>query len=501
LKVAFVTPELHSLVRLTGLAEVSEALPRALRQAGADVRVFLPWTRDLQDRALQDLHTVGEVRVKDGQSRTSATILTGHIGDLPVVLVDHPQLLRTKSVYSDQEGPHQDNWRRFTVFCRAVLESFPLLSFEPDVVHCLDWTTGILPVVKELEYTQKGLDHPAGRAGTYFSVHSTARQGTFERDVLPKMGLPASVFQHARGVELGGKVSFLKAGAEFATLVGTFSPAMSERLLRQASGDRLEDTFKRRAADKDLFGVLNGIDYKAWDPSNDPLLPQMYSVKDKDLDGKRKCKASLQSSLKLDNGPRRMVAAVVGRFDADSGFDILAEVLTAILERGVQVVLLGTGRSEIIERVKTMESTFVGCCRLIEGFNANALHPLLGAADAMILPSHFNASNSLCAIGMRYGVVPVAYANSGLEDTIVDCDGSNRAPTGFLFKGYSGDSLLDGLDAARKAYKDAEEWKALALRCMKQDFSWTATAEKYLEIYKKASQRGKKGAKKSAAEG
>ena len=145
-----------------------------------------------------------------------------------------------------------------------------------------------------------------------------------------------------------------------------------------------------------------------------------------------------------------------------------------------------------------MESTFVGCCRLIEGFNANALHPLLGAADAMILPSHFNASNSLCAIGMRYGVVPVAYAQSGLEDTIVDYDGTQRAPTGFLFKSYSGDSLLDGLDAARKVYKDAEEWKSVAVRCMKQDFSWTATAEKYLELYKKSAQRGKRSAKKSS---
>jgi starch synthase len=498
LKVAFVTPELHSLVRHTGLAEISEALPRALRQAGADVRVFLPWTRDLQDKSLQDLHTVGEVRIKDGAAKVSATVLTGHIGGLPVVLIDQPQLLRTKSVYSDQEGPYPDNWRRFTIFARAVLESFALLEFEPDVVHCMDWTTGILPVIKEIEYSQKGVDHPASRAGTFFSIHSTARQGSFEREVLPKMGLPASVFQHSRGVELGGKVSFLKSGAEFATLVGTFSPAMCDRMLRQTSGDRLEDTFRRRAEDKEFVGVLNGIDYKAWDPSNDPLLPQTFSVKDKDLDGKRKCKASLQSSLKLDNGPRRMVAAVVGRFDADSGFDILAEVLTAILERGVQVVLLGTGKSEIIERVKTMESTFVGCCRLIEGFNANALHPLLGAADAMILPSHFNASNSLCAIGMRYGVVPVAYAQSGLEDTIVDYDGTQRAPTGFLFKSYSGDSLLDGLDAARKVYKDAEEWKSVAVRCMKQDFSWTATAEKYLELYKKSAQRGKRSAKKSS---
>jgi starch synthase len=449
----------------------------------------LPYSQEVNTAPLSDLKPVGEVRVKDGQSKLSLGVLTGLLADLPVVLIDHPQLFRAKQPYGDEEGPYADNWRRYALFSRAVLESLPLLGFEPDIIQCMDWTTGLIPVIREVEYAARHPEHPAAKAGTFFAIHNLAMQGAFEREILPHIGLPHRVFQHVRGIELNGKVNFLKAGAEFATIVGTHSPSHAQRIQETDRGYGLEETFRRRH--KELVGITNGIDYRTWDPSNDSLLPQTFSIRDKELAGKRKCKAALQTALSLDGGARVPLAAVIGRFDADSGFDILAEVMTSVLERNLEVVLMGSGKHEILERVKTMEGTFNGRCRLIEGYNVNTAHTLLGGADLLILPSHYHSSNALVAIGMRYGVVPVIYSGSGLEDTVIDYEKDARRGTGFTFRSYTGEGLLEGIDAARKVYKEPGDWRALAQRCLKQDFSWQATAHNYLKAYRRVTRRVK----------
>ncbi|MBI5365326.1 MAG: glycogen synthase [Planctomycetes bacterium] len=476
-------------MRATSLAEVSESLARTLRQEGADIRVFLPWTADLNTSSLAELEHVGEVRVRDGQGKQPVQVHTGLLGDLPVVLLDHPQLLRNRYPYAAEEGPYPDNWRRYALYSRAVLESFPMLGFEPEILHCMDWTTGLIPVLREIEYAAKQPDHPAAKAGTFFAVHNFALQGSFEREILPHIGIPHRLFQHVHGVELAGKVNYLKAGCEFATIIGVNSPSQSERLQGTDRGYGLEDTFRRRH--KELVGITNGVDYRAWDPSNDPLLPQTFSSKDRELNGKRKCKASLQAAMGLDNGARILLAAVIGRFDADSGFDLLAEVMTQILERNVEVVLMGSGKHDILERVRTMETTFAGRCRLIEGYNASAAHTLLGGADLLIQPSHFHSSNSLVAIGMRYGVAPLIYAQSGLEDTVIDYEKDKRKGTGFTFTRYTGEGLLEGVDLARRAYNEAAEWRTIAHHCLKQDFSWQASAREYLKAYRRVTRRTK----------
>ena len=254
-------------------------------------------------------------------------------------------------------------------------------------------------------------------------------------------------------------------------------------------GNGLEGTFRRRK--KELVGLLNGIDYRAWDPSNDPLLAQNYSADDKELTGKRKCKATLQAGLKLDNGPRTPLVTIIGRFDSDSGFDVLAEALTPMLERNIELVLMGPGQVEILDRLRTVEQTFAGRCRLIDAYHVGTAHTLLGGADLLLLPGHFHSSNALCAIAMRYGVVPVVYAKSGLEDTVIDYETDKKGGVGFLFEHYNSDSLLEGIDSARAVYKKAPDWKKLVNRCLNQDFSWQESARNYLKAYRRVTRRTK----------
>jgi len=489
MKVAFVTPEIDPLVRRTPLAEVAAALPRALRDAGADARVFLPFTADVQRDKLTELALVASVAAGDLDGRTTFQIYRGMLGPVPVYLFGHPQLFEGRHTYGEDEGPYADNWRRYAVFARAVLESLAVLPFEAEVIHCLDWTTGLLPVLHELEFVQRTPDHVASRAGTYFQIHNLAIQGTFEREVLPRLGLPYRVFQSVGGVELAGKVNFLKAGAEFATIIGTHSPGHAERIQQLDRGYGLEDVFRRRS--KELIGLTSGIDYNAWDPATDPMLAKSFSAKDRQLNGKAKCKATLQATLKLDPGPRTPLAAMIGRFDTDSGCEILAEVLTTALERGVECVLMGSGRPDIHDRLKTMQTTFFGRCRVLEGYQVTLAHQIIAAADILLLPAHYHPGNALCAIGMRYGAVPVVYAGGGLEDYVVDLGKSMRQGTGFHFPIYSGESLLDSIESARKLYKNPAAWKQVTMRCMRQDFSWTATAQEYLKAYRRVTRRTK----------
>lgn len=489
MRIAFVTPELFSLVRRTNLASAAESLARALHASGQDVRIFLPWTRDLDTAPLGELAERASLRVPDGNLAQGFRVLEGRLDGLPVYLLDNEPFFGSRNPYGDEEGPYADNWRRYALFARAVLQAIEALDFAPEVIHCMDWTTGLIPVYHKLEVVARDPESPLARAGTYFAIHNLAMQGVFEREILPHIGIPYRWFRHSEGVELGGKVNFLKAGAELATIIGTHSPNHALKIQERDRGYDLEDTFQRRK--RELVGIHNGIDYQAWDPANDPVLAANFSPADKDLAGKRKCKAALQAALKLDNGPRTPVACTIGRWDADSGFDLVAELLTEILERNVELVVMGQGSPEITQRLQTMEGAFVGRLRVIQGYNTHTAHVMMGGADMMLLTSHYQPANPLFAIAMRYAVVPVIYANSGLEDTVVDYQKDKRAGTGFHFEPFTADGLMACINEAIKTYRDAARWKTLARRCLAKDFSWEATAAEYLKAYRRVTRRAK----------
>lgn len=488
MKIAFVTPEFQTLVRRTNLAEISEALPCTLAREGHDVRVFLPHCKDLELEAIENLTEVGKVNVKDVNGTTSLALKEGQFRGVTIVLLEHPELFAKRHPYGDEDGPYADNWRRYALFARGVLEALGVLSFKADILHCYDWTTGLIPLYRELEYVNQQPNHPAAKAGVYFAIHNLAMQGAFEREILPKIGVPIELFQNVAGVALDGRVNFLKAGAEFATIIGTHSAAQATRIQELDRGYGLEETFSRRK--KEMVGIPNGIDYSAWDPSTDSMITATYSGESETaLAGKKRCKAFLQQSFRLDKGARTPVVSLVGRFDAESGFGIVAEVMTHMLERNFEVVMMGGGQSEIIERVRSIEGTFNGRCRLIEGYQVDIAHQILAGSDIIILPSHYLPSMSLCAIGMRYGAVPMVYAHAGADDIVVDRTTDEKNGTAFTFKTHNGEGLIEAIDSARNVYKSASDWTQLTLKTMSQDFSWQRCGGEYVKAYRRVTRR------------
>jgi starch synthase len=490
LKIAFVTPELQTLVRRTNLASTAESLAKALLAGRQDVRVFLPWTLDVETQHLGPLSEVANLQVKDGAVTQTVRVLEGKLDRLKVYLFENEPFFGSRHPYGGEEGPYADNWRRYALFTRAVLESLVPLGFAPDVIHGMDWTTGLLPLIQKIDYIEKNPEHPASEAGTFFAVHNLAMQGDFEREILPHIGIPHTYFKQIEGIAHLGKVNFLKAGVEFATIIGTHSPSHALKIQEQDRGFGMEALFQRRK--KELIGINNGIDYQAWNPMSDGALAASFGPSDKEMAGKRRCKAALQAMLKLDNGPDTPLACTMGRWDADSGFDLVNESLTEILERDIELVVMGSGSREIAKRLQTLEGAFLGRLRVIEGYSAHTAHMIMGGADMLLLPSHYQPSNPLFAIGMRYGVVPLVYANGGLEDTIVDYAQTKRYGLGFQFKPYSADGFMEGLTNALTSYKDATRWRTLARRCLNHDLSWKACGSEYIKAYRRVTRRSNK---------
>ena len=486
MRIAFVTPELQPLVRRTNLAEMAEALPKTLVAQNQKVLVFLPHTVDVDPNEIEDLKIVGEVGVGE-LSSTPFTVSTGVYRTIPLALFNHPVLFKGRNPYGNENGPYPDNWRRYAAFARAVLASFKLLNFSPAIIHCLDWTAGMVPLYRYTEYLHRDLNHPVSKAGVFFSFQNIAMQGSFERQILPDIGVPVELFKNIHGLERDGRVNFLKAGLEFSHIISAPSPLQAVRIQSVDRGYGLEGTFQRRA--DDLIGITNGINYSAWDPATDPNLSHTYAAKDKDLTAKRNCKRVLQKDTGLDTGARTLLAGVIGRLDADGGYDLLAEVMTHILERNIELVLMGSGQPEILERIRSIEATFTGRCRLIENYDTQTAHRIMAGSDILLLPPHHNPTHALSAIAMRYGTPPLVYAHSGLEDTVSSFSTNKRTPTGFTFSPYSGEGLLEGLDGVRDIWKDTAEWKKLSFRCMRQDFSWEETASQYLKAYRTVSKR------------
>jgi starch synthase len=484
-KVAFVTPELQQLVRRTNLASVAQDLARHLRAAGSDTRVFIPWTVQLNVEVLGEIEELPSIQVPDPEAPQTFRLHQAKLGELPIYLFDHPRFFEGKNPYGNEQGPYTDNWRRYACFARAVLASFPQLDFAPDVIHVMDWTGGILPLIHKIEYLDKPSDHPASRAGTFLSVHNLAMQGQFEREVLARMGIPHEYFRSIEGVELAGKVNFLKTGAEFATVVGTHSPYHAQVIQTRDRGYGLEDTFERRK--KELIGIHNGIDYQAWDPSKDALLPAKFDAKDPS--GKKECKRALQAALNLDVDANALLACHIGRWDADSGFDLLSEIMAPALERDVELIVMGAGGEDLAKRLRTMETTFVGRMRVIQGYDAAAAHRLMGGSDVMLLPSHYQPSNPLFGIALRYGVAPIVYAQSGLEHAVRDIDESPTEGLGFHFAPYTGDGLLAATLRAAEMLGNEKKWSTLVKRCLAQDFSWEHSADEYIKAYRRVTRR------------
>ena len=475
MRILLASSEVAPFAKTGGLADVAGALPKALAKLGHDIRVVLPRYRGVDPVKFQLRQVFTSLSVPAAGRSADATIWEGAIGAVPVYFVGHDGYFNRDALYQTPDGDYPDNAERFAFFSRAVLEMTRALDFLPDIYHCNDWQTGLVPTYLRTSL-QGAREFQA--AGVLFTVHNLGYQGLFGPEALAMANLGQELF-NPFGLEFYGKVNLLKAGLVFADLITTVSRKYSQEIQTEEFGHGLEGVLRARA--RDVHGILNGIDYDEWHPSRDAFIAAKFSPDD--VSGKADCKVDLQRAFGLPERPDVPLLAVISRLTPQKGMDLVAEAMDALLDLDTQFVLLGTGDANLhkaFERAKAQHPSRVG---LKLGFDVALSHKIEAGADMFLMPSRYEPCGLNQMYSLAYGTVPVVRATGGLDDTIQPFDPGTGEGSGFKFAGTTSRALLEAVRAAVGLYRQPDIWRRLIRNGMACDFSWDRSAREYEALY------------------
>jgi starch synthase len=483
MRIAFATSEVAPFSKTGGLADVSAALPRALRELGADVTVFTPLYRSVKTR-LNESGTRTETKklrqtVSIGTQAHPLSYQVGDIDSVRFVFVAHDDFFDRPHPYVDQWGNgYGDGAARFAFFCRAVLELCLRQKKRPDVFHANDWQTALVPTYLRTLYR----DSPLGAAPSVFTIHNIAHQGIFPADHILHTGLGWDLF-HAEALEFYGKLCLFKGGIVFADRVTTVSPTYAEEIQTKQGGWGLDGLL--RAHGHKVSGILNGMDPSIWNPGTDAFLPATYDRYD--LTGKTICKRALQERMGLSPRPEAMLLGVVSRLDSQKGILLLLEGFHRLHDLDLQLVILGSGDRYVEDGCRGLAAAHPDRVAVHVGFDDSLAHRIEAGADAFLMPSLYEPCGLNQMYSQRYGTVPIVRETGGLKDTVVDFTHerfASGAASGFSFHSFDVDSLLSAVRrAARLYFHDPVTWIALAQHIMQLDHSWTHSAQRVLRLY------------------
>jgi len=482
LRVLTVASEAVPFAKTGGLADVAGALPAALTTLGCEVRCVMPRYRQI-DREKFNLKRVVECEPR---------FFAGELVDREVwcversgvlwYFIDAPCYFDRDGLYTVDGEDYPDNLERFTFFAQEVLALIRHLDWQPDIIHCHDWQTGLIPVYLKIPVSLASIDTGDPfyrRIKTLFTIHNIAYQGLFPKEKLPLTGIGWKHFTFDK-LEYWGKLNFLKAGLVFADKLNTVSKRYSEEIQTREFGRGMEGVLSWRS--RDLTGILNGIDPTVWNPASDEHLPANFTVDH--LRGKQTCKRALLKEHGLKARTGTPLIGMIGRLDAQKGLDLIEEALPDIMRLGVQMVILGTGAPEYHKMLEKAAQAYPDQLAANLTFDNALAHRIEAGSDLFLMPSKFEPCGLNQMYSLRYGAVPIVQATGGLADTISDYDPKAKTGNGFSFTSYTAEALVGAVRRAVGLYPDRKAWLDLVRTGMKQDFSWKASAREYLALYR-----------------
>jgi starch synthase len=471
-RVLFACSEITPLVKTGGLADVCSSLPKALVRAGTDVRVVMPGYKTV----LAQLERVELLCTLDLPLGPVTIGRTEHSG-IDIYLVCHPVFSnRAGNPYmSDDDRGWSDNPLRFALFSQAVTElatNPDSLGVPIDVVHCHDWQTGLVPALLALQ-------NP--RPATVFTIHNLAYQGNIMLSHYQELGLPGALF-HANGIEFFGQASYIKGGLAYADRVNTVSPTYAREIQTEVSGSGMDGLLRSRSSR--VSGILNGIDEQAWDPATDPHIPSNYSATQ--LHKKLPNKTALQQQMGLPADSQKPLFGVISRLADQKGIDIIADALEHESTLAYQLVILGSGETELQNRLHQLQQKHAEHIAVIIGFDESLSRLIEAGSDVFIMPSRYEPCGLNQLYSLRYGTLPLVTPVGGLADTVVNYDDDPAQANGFIMENASPAALLNGIRRCLTVYKDNVLWKKLQHNGMTSSFSWDNSARLYQQLYKTA---------------
>jgi starch synthase len=489
-RVLLASAEMVPFAKEGGLADVTGALPKVLAELGVEIRAVIPLYGGL-DRGkygVKCLEKIPPLQISMGQETETAKVYATKLpdSDVPVYMIYNGRYFDRKGVYNDPETGegYVDNAHRFIFFQKAVIALLRHLDWKPEVIHCNDFHTGLIPYYIRI---RKG-ELPEGIA-TLFSIHNLAYQGVEPAEIMNVAEIPPQRFYPMSPFEFYGKVNLMKIGIVHANLINTVSPTYAREIQSSAEyGVGLEGVLRSRASD--LSGIINGIDYSVWNPEIDGLLPYKYSAAD--LSGKAKNKKELLKRNNLPEKGRTPLIGIISRLADQKGFDILEEALVRMMDLNLQMVVLGTGLRKYQEMFEAAAKKFPQKLAVNLAFDNSLAHLIEAGSDMFLMPSRYEPCGLNQLYSLRYGTIPIVRTTGGLADTIVNYDQESNRGTGFAFREYSSVALLEAVKRAIKCYEDETTWSGLIARAMAADFSWKSSAEKYLKLYNRAVHESRK---------
>lgn len=476
-KVLFATSEAYPLVKTGGLGDVSNALPSALKGLGFDIRLVLPAYRHTLTRAGR-IERVCELSLPGKGERIG--LFEGAPGStsLKCYLVDAPSLFdRPGGPYAGPDGQDwPDNAERFAVFARTVVELAQDRAgsqWQPDLVHCNDWQTGLIPPL-----LARGSRYPA----SVFTIHNLAYQGLFDWHTFADLGLPPDLW-HPEAMEFYGRFSFIKGGLVFSDRLTTVSPTYALEIQTPEFGYGLDGLLRHRA--QDLVGILNGVDYSIWDPCRDPYIAERYDPAN--LAKRSINKRDLQQYFKLRTDPDALLMGSVGRLVEQKGIDLILHAIPWLYREDVQLVVLGSGDKALAEALKGLAGDNPGRIGVYIGYDEALAHRIIAGADIFLMPSRYEPCGLNQMYSLRYGTIPIVRSTGGLADTVVDTTPETLqagSATGFTFKEPTPAALASAIRRALFCYLDPKTWSQIQSTGMAQDFSWERSARAYADVYR-----------------
>jgi starch synthase len=475
MKILFVASEGLPFSKTGGLADVIEALPRSLVALGHEVAVLLPRYRNTKTVAV----AAPRLTIAFGNTlRFPAIMDGGSLSGVHYYFVEDPEYFDREQLYSVAGKDYPDNAERYAEFSRAAIE-FSRKVWKPDVSHCHDWQSALVPVLLRTEYAG---DVAAQKVPVVFTVHNMGYHGLFPRSVLKVIGAPQTLFA-IDAMEFYGKVNFLTVGLTFSDYLTTVSRKYAEEIQTAEYGHGLDGVVRDRA-DR-LVGILNGVDYTVWNPAKDELIAAKYSPAD--LSGKLACKKNLLEVFGLPpETVNKPLIGIVSRFADQKGFDLIAKVAPDLLSEDLAIVALGTGEPKYEKMFRKLAARYPGQVSVKIAYDNTVAHKIEAGADMFLMPSRYEPCGLNQIYSLKYGTVPVVRATGGLDDTIEPFDPETGGGTGFKFQVYDGAALLGAIRQALDVYRNEAAWRRVQANGMAKDFSWQASAIEYAKLYEEA---------------
>jgi starch synthase len=491
LKILMVFSEVAPFSKTGGLGDVGGALPKALKEMGHDVRIITPQYQCINERKyiLRDVIRLQNIDVAIGDDRHQFQVKSAFLPDtkVQVYFIDHKPFFFRKGMYVDPRTgrDYPDNCQRFALFCKGVLETLHRLHWQPDVIHCNDWQSALIPYFMKTAFSHNPFFN---ETATLFTIHNFAFQGSFDAKCAPALGFDPKSHGTEGGMSPDGRVNFLRMGILSADLLNTVSERHAVEAQSSAEfGFGLEKNLRTRK--KQFFGITNGIDYHVWNPEADKLIPYPYDQQH--LGGKEENKKALLEKFGIAYKPGVPVIAMVSRLTSQKGFDLVQEAFPSIMSMNCVFVLLGQGEEAFEQFFRKAAKKYAGRAGVSIAFDESLAHLIIAGSDIFLMPSRFEPCGLTQLYSLRYGTVPVVSPVGGMIDTVEAYKPRSEKGSGFILPSLGVRSLTQTLKQAVKAYEDSKTWARLQKNGMKRDFSWEVSAKKYVQLYHKCASQNK----------